>query len=97
MDLNNPAERRYERGTRRRPEVQARVHGRTITLLDYWPEQRTALAEIMDACYAGLGLPLTYPDEDSVLRDAATRTGWVGHLHLTTNKKDPGDRKMLGI
>lgn len=100
-DLNNPAVLDQERGTSprgRRPRRDEVVHGTTYRqVLQYWPEQITALRELMRAAEIGLGLPQTYPEHDGVIARAHERHGWIGHLHLTATKYDPGPARMLGF
>lgn len=100
-DLNNPAILSAESGTSprgRRPRRDERVHGVLYReVLQYWPEQITALHELMRAAEIGLGLPQTYPKQDTTIPRAWDRHGWIGHLHLSATKYDPGPARMLGL
>lgn len=95
VDLNSPALRKYERGARPRPEVQTEVHGRTLAMLDYWPEQISALIELMEAMSLYGGLPWQCPRDaksqpiKAALPQWLDHQGWLGHYHITKRKIDP--------
>ena len=98
LDLNSPALRKYERlqkGQAPRDELTTSVHGRELELLDYWPEQITALKALMAALKEGAHLPLDCPRDDEgapilgVYGARQKHHGWIGHYHITASKIDP--------
>jgi hypothetical protein len=94
-DLNNPV---LTPGSPRRAVQDIRVHGVVYkNTAQYWPEQLTSLKALMVAAEEGLGLPQTYPDQNTVIANAHLINGWVGHLHLINTKYDPGTKAMLGL
>lgn len=95
IDLNSPALRQYERSDRPRPEVETRIHGQRLKMLDYWPEQIDALKELMRAMMLGAGLPIACPRDKGGAPILTTVSrwldhhGWIGHYHITARKIDP--------
>lgn len=83
---------------RERNIYSATTNGRALRFGDFMPAQYTALFALANACSVGLGVPravLGAPWQRR--READTFNGLVGHLHLSTNKNDPGPRPLEQI
>ena len=97
--LNNPAETKYQdqdaqRRGRRRGTKTDRIHGRSVTLLDFFPEQIEATNEVCsllcDVLDIRQKMPTTNDDKPlkKVVEDLSFG-GVVGHYHVSESKIDP--------
>ena len=97
--LNNPAEPKYQnhdahRRGRKREILADRIHGSTVKLLKFFPEQIDAANKLGDVLCESLGIRRRVPKDEkgntvkTVVDDIAF-AGVVGHYHVSKSKIDP--------
>lgn len=79
-----------------RDKYTARVHGRRVTFLDFYPEQYRAAKALNDALLRLFGLPCARPGTDALLSPKVLGEfkGVLGHYHVSRHKTDPGPRLL---
>jgi len=81
----------------KRPTKPIQIHGSKILAYDFTPEQYAALSGLARTLTRVLpNLPVEYPQDlpghasTTVLPNAMSYAGYIGHYHLTQRKWDPG-------